>query len=172
MFKQKKRQSRLFSCVLLMGLMLTHPVLSLAATHDLTQDSPTYAAPLEVIVPSSYTITIPQKLSFEHLATEKQYLQVTVDALLQEDEQIQLLAMNATPDGLVGLTNGKDTLKIEHRRADDDSKITTSNSVIDMFRSGKTTHTSVVQASDWDSVLSGGAFKGNFSYAVRLVKGG
>lgn len=106
------------------------------------------------------------------MATEKQYLQVTVDALLQEDEQIQLLAMNATPDGLVGLTNGKDTLKIEHRRADDDSKITTSNSVIDMFRSGKTTHTSVVQASDWDSVLSGGAFKGNFSYAVRLVKGG
>ncbi len=172
MFKQKKRQSRLFSCVLLMGLMLTHPVLSLAATHDLTQDSPTYTAPLEVIVPSSYTITIPQKLSFDHLVTEKQYLTVTVDATLQEDEQIQLMAANATPDGLVCLTNGRETLNVAHRRAADDSKITASNSVIDMFKTGKTTHVSVMQVVDWDSITTGGAFRGNFSYSVKVVKEG
>ncbi|GAX47880.1 hypothetical protein [Pseudolactococcus reticulitermitis] len=168
MLKQKKRQAQFFSCIMLMGLTLVYSVVSMAAT----QDSQTFSAPLAVTVPSTYTVTIPQKLSLEHLETGKQYLAITVDAMLQEDEQIQLLAVNAPPDGLVGLTNGKETLNIEHRRAEDDSKITRDNAIIGMFKTGKSTHVSVVQSSDWDSITTGGTFRGNFSYSVKVVKGG
>ncbi|GHU37971.1 hypothetical protein FACS1894193_09070 [Bacilli bacterium] len=172
MFKPKKRQSRLFSCAMLLGVVFSYPLLSLADTHDLTQDSQTFAMPLEVRVPSTYTVTIPQKLSFKHLETGKQYLAVTVDARLDDDEQIQLVAVNAPTDGLVGLTNGQETLNIEYRRADDDSKITSSNALIANFKTGQTTHQTVVQAPNWDSITTGGAFRGSISYAVKVVKGG
>lgn len=172
MFDKKKRQGQIFSCVMLMGLLLTHPMLSLAATQDLTQDMQAFAMPLEVTVPSTYTVTIPQKLSFDHLETGKQYLEVTVDAIIQDTEQIQLVAIDATPNGLVGLTNGKDTLNIEYRRAADDSKITSSNAIIANFSTGKTSYQTMVQAPNWEMITTGGTYRGNVSYAVKIVKGG
>ncbi|GAB2021068.1 hypothetical protein RyT2_01410 [Pseudolactococcus yaeyamensis] len=172
MLNIKNKQGQIFSCIMMFGLMLSHPVLSLADVQDLTQDNQAVAVPLEVTVPSTYTVTIPQKLSFKHLETGKQYLEVTVDARLQDNEQIQLAMVNASPDGLVGLTNGQETLNIEYRRAADDSKITSNNAIIASFSTGKTRHQTVVQAPNWETITTSGAFKGNIGYTAKVVKGG
>lgn len=166
----RKRQHYLFPCALMLGL-LTSPVLALADT-TLDSSNPSASAPVDVTVPSTYTITMPPKVSVKHLGTDKQDLAITVDAKLEDNEVVELTMVNATSTGLVALTNGKGTLHLAHRRAADDQMITSSDALIASCANGQATYVTQLQAVNWDDIMTGGSFKGSLTYAVKLVKTG
>lgn len=169
---KKRLREQLFSCVLVLGMCLLYPLTTQADTQDLTSDRTMGAAPLKISVGSTYTITIPQKISLAHMATDKQYLTVMVDAKLRDDERLAFRAVDASSDGSVGISNGRDTLRLTHRRTAEDSLITSDDALITTFPSGQTTYQTHLQPINWREIKSGGVFKGNLTYSAQIVKTG
>lgn len=171
MFK-KKIKDQLFSGVLVLGFLCLCPLTISADSQSLTSPEASGSAPLKISVASTYTITIPQKISLTHMSTDKQYLEVTVDAKLRDDERVEFRAVDAAADGSVGISNGRHTLRLTHRRTSDETLITKDDALIASFSSGHATTMTHIEPINWREVKSGGVFKGSLTYAAQVVKMG